>query len=477
VRFINLHRITLLFWLVLILNTLYLPKLSAQDSLQTNGAGIMSFKNYLALVLENNPQYQAAQLKNIEARAVKLKALGAFDPKIQSSYTTKDFDNQIYYRYFSTELKYQSPLGIGLAAGYENTDGAYLNPEFTTDPLGLWNLGVEVNLLQGLIIDEKRLKLQQARIYADLAETERLLLSNDLIFQAASAYLHWQAFELNHQVFLENVDLAERYFENTRTSYERGEKTALDTIEAYVLWQDRMSDLNENQLLRIESQRNALIFLANIDSTQFIPYAPQKEQIVNSTTLLSPLQNVDSLPYVNQYTLQSDMMNRELLFNKQRMLPQLSFKYNPLLGTSQDDLTPIYSSNNYKVGIDFSIPILLRAERGDLLATEVKINQLQFKTDNTRNQLYNELQKLIQQIKVLENQIAITETIIENYSKLLKGENEKFLMGESSVFLLNKRQEKFIQSKLKLIKLKQKHQITQLKYYTLTNQIASILNL
>ena len=58
---------------------------------------------------------------------------------------------------------------------------------------------------------------------------------------------------------------------------------------------------------------------------------------------------------------------------------------------------------------------------------------------------------------------------MEGYRLLLDGENEKFRFGESSVFLLNKRQEKYINGQLKLIELNIKLQVELLNYLYYSN--------
>jgi len=60
---------------------------------------------------------------------------------------------------------------------------------------------------------------------------------------------------------------------------------------------------------------------------------------------------------------------------------------------------------------------------------------------------------------------------VVGYEQLLEAENIKFLYGESSVFLLNKRQEKFIDGKLKLVKLKVGLQTEKLNYLYYTNTL------
>jgi len=49
--------------------------------------------------------------------------------------------------------------------------------------------------------------------------------------------------------------------------------------------------------------------------------------------------------------------------------------------------------------------------------------------------------------------VQINQSTIDNYDALLDAENEKFRFGESSIFLLNNREQKLIEAQLKLVKL------------------------
>ncbi|MEQ1743949.1 MAG: hypothetical protein ABMA02_00860 [Saprospiraceae bacterium] len=44
-------------------------------------------------------------------------------------------------------------------------------------------------------------------------------------------------------------------------------------------------------------------------------------------------------------------------------------------------------------------------------------------------------------------------SITDNYRTLLDGENEKFRFGESSVFLINTREQRWLEAQTKLLKL------------------------
>jgi len=106
----------------------------------------------------------------------------------------------------------------------------------------------------------------------------------------------------------------------------------------------------------------------------------------------------------------------------------------------------------------------MRSERADVQRSEIALQEIALDLDDKRNELLNKIENSWAQLAINTQQIDFQEQNVENYLRLLEGENEKFLFGESSVFLINKRQEKYINGRLKLIDLLVKQQILRLEY-------------
>ena len=135
---------------------------------------------------------------------------------------------------------------------------------------------------------------------------------------------------------------------------------------------------------------------------------------------------------------------------REKLKPKLKLKYNPLLSTSKTSIRPNYSADDYKWGFTFSMPILLRTERANIQKGAVKIQETKLDLQNKRNQLQNKIEGSWLQQRLLQDQLTLLNRNVLSYKQLLDGETEKFNYGESSVFLLNKRREKYINGQLKI---------------------------
>ncbi len=434
----------------------------------------LTYKEFLENLLLYHPIAKKADLKLELAKAETLGAKGNFDPIISSDWNQKKFDDKLYYRQYQTKLKLPTLLGIDFVGGYENTEGVFLNPENNTDDFGIWNLGVEINVLQGLIINERKTALEQAKVFQDIAKNEQRIILNDLIYNASLSYLIWQQYSYSKEVFLENASIANTYLQNTKQSFLNGEKTAMDTLEAFILNQDAKAYLQKNELGLIKYRQaveNHLWFnqipVALQETTKPENY---RNQFLPTVTNLDN-SSLSGHPVISAAVNKLSYFEIEQRLKREKLKPKFKIKYNPLLATSEDNVTPNYSLNDYKWGFDFSMPLLFRSERSDVQKGEIKLQEIELDIQNKRNELQNKIDNSWQQQLLLQDQVILLDQNVESYRRLLDGENEKFNFGESSVFLLNKRQEKYINGQLKLIETYIKQQIELLNFLYYSNQL------
>ncbi len=277
------------------------------------------------------------------------------------------------------------------------------------------------------------------------------------------------------EVLKENIELASAYLANTKTGFELGDKTAMDTLEASIMRRDAVNLLRKNEVDLIKAKQNTENFMWSEDAPLNLRASTQPEaydsDLFQINIEVDQDRLVDSHPLILSYENKQANLQIEQRLKREKLKPKLKAKYNPLLSTPNNDLTPYYSANNYKLGLDFSMPILFRQERANIQRGNIKLQEPAFDIQHKRNELNNKLEGSILQQAVINEQIGLSTQNVAGYLQLMEGESEKFNFGESSVFLLNKRQEKYISGRLKLIELHIKLQIERLNYAYLANDL------
>jgi outer membrane protein TolC len=104
------------------------------------------------------------------------------------------------------------------------------------------------------------------------------------------------------------------------------------------------------------------------------------------------------------------------------------------------------------------MPLFLRKERGKLQQVRVKQQSTGFELNLARREIINEVYAAYNEVKNYERQLNIQQNATQNQALLVKAEQRKFDIGESTLFLINTRESKLIDMKIKVESLKGKYQ-------------------
>ena len=110
-----------------------------------------------------------------------------------------------------------------------------------------------------------------------------------------------------------------------------------------------------------------------------------------------------------------------------------------------------FNSSDYKLGMSFNMPLFLRKERAKVKLTDIKILDSKLQQTQKFQDLKAKLEVLVSNDVILKQQRTLTQSMVNNYQTLLAAEIRKFEIGESSVFLVNSRENKLLELRQKLI--------------------------
>jgi outer membrane protein TolC len=426
---------------------------------------VLYLEDYLKIVKNNHPVAQQAALLDRVSDAELLKARGGFEPKIAGELQNKTFDGKNYYTVGDYEFKVPSWYGLEFKGGFNTLTGTNIDPSTALPAAGQAVLGMSASLLQNLIIDERRATLKKARLLREMNKAERQSEINDLLFEASKYYWDWVLYYNQLRIFENSVNLAAIRFEGVRQQFFQGDKAAIDTLESFVLLQDRQFELSE---ARLEYQ-NAAVKLSNFLWTEnSIPLELSPATVPPNITELTNTISVDATDSLLAVKNQIKLLHPDLLalkfkleqlevdrkLKREKLKPELNLNYNLLgNGFNLNGKDNVFL-NNYKYGITLNTPILFRKARGDVELANLKIVDTRFKQQQKSLELENKFQAYMNEMETTRQQINTYSEVTRNYSRLLEGENERFRLGESSIFLLNSRERKVIEAELKLNKLK-----------------------
>ena len=442
------------FYLVLfICNSLYL--------FGQNSPTEFSFNEFLGYVKKYHPLVKQADLKLNEAQANLMLARGAFDPKIEVDFSEKQFKDKNYYSILNSSFKIPTWYGIELKAGFDNAEGIYMNPENTLPNTGLTSVGISVPIGQGLLINQRMADLRKAKVAQNLNAAERNLQAIEVLYDASISYINWKR-------SFDEVKLYENYLENALFRYEgvtklinQGDKPAIDSVEAGIVVKTRRLNLEDAKLKFIKSKLDLSNYLWLENN---IPLE-LKDELEPERTLASTIKealqinelgiiDLDNHPKIKAFDAKINMLKIEKQLKANALLPKLDLSYNYL---SEPSAFEEYRFEDYKIGVNFSIPIFLRKERAGLKLAKLKIQDTEFSLQFERKNLENKLKSQQQEIISLQKQQEYNNQLVTDFKKLLTSEDRLFNMGESSLFLINSRENALVTSQLNEIALENRY--------------------
>lgn len=433
-----------------------------QDSLKT-----LSAKQVMEIVKQFHPMAKQADIFIEKAKADVTIAKGLFDPVFKNESAQKTFDGIDYYYYNRPELSIPTWFGVEVSAGLEFLSGNRTDPMDTKGETSYF--GISVPLAKNLLMDKRRAALQTAKIFREASNVEKRNLLNNLLMDVMKTYWSWVQQYQVYKIITDAVKVNEKRVELVNMAFRLGDRPAIDTTEA-------LTQLQNFELLKsqawLDFQNTGLELSVYLWTVNVEPYNLPVNVIPNEDLQLSSIAAA-SIPELNSlldaarknhpelviYNYKLDVLGVEKKLKFQELLPTVNFRYNQL-GKGYDVLKtatgPLFE-NNYQYGLSFGIPLRLSQGRGEYRKAKLKITETQLQQNQKQWQIENKVKSYYNELITLKSQVALQEKAYNNFMLLQRGEEIRFQAGESSLFLINARENKTLEALQKLQELKTKY--------------------
>lgn len=438
------------------------------------GAVLMSARQY-------HPVAKQAQLLPDEAAAYLRYARGSFDPKLFYDRDNKFYDGKTYYNYENLGLKIPTWFGVDVMAGVDYSRGQYVNPEDVTPSGGLTYIGLSAPLLRNLITDVRRTQLNKAK----LLQTQNKWLQNEILNELGAEilndYTDWYFSHREKLIYEQAIIALNTRLSAIKSEFTAGGKSAMDTIET-------AAQLNQFQInfqdANAKEQKSAIYVYSHLWTTDGMPLEPAVKPAPDLTGLSFAdslvknfndsvmLQNLDQQPTLAALNIERSSAELDVRLKKQALLPDLSLKYN--------SLSPgLYNYSNqvitdYKFGLNFSSSLFLRKERGEYRLSRIKLSSYDFKIQQKNRELTQKIKAAWLQMKAYESMTNTARNMVSNTEKLFENEKIRFNAGDATVFMVNTRETKLIESRLKLLEVEKKYLRSKIEYLSLSGLLYTL---
>ncbi len=422
--------------------------------------------SFYEIIFKNHPIAKQANLMPEIAKQELRMARGTFDPKIGADFLQKQYNDKDYYNNLDAYLKVPVWTNTDLKVGRERNTGVFLNSSDNVPEGGLTYAGIEIPIGQGLFIDQRRAMLRQAQIFQTMAVAEQQKMLNKLILSAAKDYWNWY-FSYRQLILADSAFVfAQQNYNAVRQRVVQGDLANIDSVEAKIFLQDRIILLQQSKL----DWQNASLQLANylwLDNNQPAELADDvNPELTVEQAMLPSEAAVNELfefakanhPELVKAKGKINQLDIDRRLSVEMLKPVLNVQYNFLTRPDGTFSELNILQNNYKAGVNFSFPLFLRKERGKLQLVKTKLLQSQNELSQLNRDIITELNQSNNNIRNMRNQLDVVNSMVVNHNILLRAEVRKFENGESSLFLVNSRQSKFIEAQVKQASLVSKLQ-------------------
>ena len=426
----------------------------------------LTYNEYLGYVKKFHPLVKTANLELSKAQANLMMARGSFDPKIEVDFAKKEFKNTEYYSVLNSSFKIPTWYGIEIKAGFDNNDGMYLNPENKVPNQGLTSVGINIPLGQGLLINQRMADLRKAKIQIQMSQSERKLQAILVLYDASLAYFNWKKSFTEMKLYDNYAKNAQTRFQGIKSLIEQGDKPAIDSIEAGIIVKNRLLSLEDAtmKLSKAKLELSNFLWLENDIplelSETLIPEEKLQSTIqetLRTNELLDADFSVNSHPKISVLQSKIAILTVEQKLKANLLLPKIDVGYSYL---SEPNTLETYQSENYKVGVNFYFPLFLRKERGNLRLAKFKVQETEYALDLEKVQLSNKIEAQKIEIQSLAKQNSLISDLVKDNLTMLSSEERLFSFGESSIFLINSRENNLVAAQLSAIALENRFYVS-----------------
>lgn len=411
----------------------------------------------------------AAQLALIEAgRGEALAAEGAFDAEaIQSARGRMSgfWDGKI------VETRVRKPLeafGGEVYGGYRISDGRFPIYEdiLFTNSLGEFKIGATLSLLRDREIDERRHGLKAARFGVEESEADLLAIRLAVQKAAMAAYYEWVAAGRSADIYRQLLAIAE----DRDRAFAR--KIAEGQAAEILLLENRQNLIRREVLLAEADQRFAdagatlSLYLRDRSGRTFPPSPerlpaglPDPEPTSSERLLADAEARLAARPELRAIDVRLAAAGNDLALARNALKPRLDVDFEISRDFGSGSITR--EGTDVILGATLKIPLQQRLGEGRTAKARAEMRHLMHRRQMMEERIKTELAMIGNALSTTERLVALADAEIGQALALERAENIRFSAGASDFFLLNVREERTADARVRAIEARLRHALAE----------------
>ena len=396
------------------------------------------------------PQIKIACLDIAKAEGELIKAKGHFDPSIEAitrSQPAGGYINNYGDMQFNLPTLYN---GLKLFAGYRNGEGNWpiYYQNYLTNSGGEYRAGLSFPLLRDRGIDKERTDLLTSAQSILMKQQDAEAVKIKIYQEAITAYWQWVEAGLQLKTFRQLLMLAKKRQEAIEKQAAQGALPKLAISENMQQIVQREQLLNQGRMIFEQAGVNLSLYYRD---KQGNPEIPDEHTLPSlATASISGRRSKAPLmahPGIQKLETYAGIMKLKRELARNELLPHLdatayTFKQNGTGGY------PLLIPQAAMIGLSFKFPLLQREAKGNLIRAQTELTQVSLEKNFLYDQLNTQYSKILIGIKRSVQQVSLLKRELSLAEKVQQGETKKFFQGDSTLFLVNQREQSTTQVQL-----------------------------
>jgi len=403
---------------------------------------------------------------NIEQSMQKERAaFGAFDPAI-NGYAKFIPEGGYESRYGEAMLDMpieDSPLKIFSGYRIGRGDWPIYEQKSLTNEYGEVKAGISYSLIRNNRIDMPRANLYKARINVEVAKANLDYQYLTILRDAKAAYWQWQGSLRKVKIATLQLEIAETRRGAIKKAVDLGDRAHIDLVENDRLIMQRKSMLVKAQRDEFQFRNQLSLYYrdANGQPKTIAANATPKPMPVKQARLL--LTDVKALlSYQPQLKLLDHLMDKEkvnikLFENNRQAKLDVALYYEKQFGEGN----PLLQKSSANIGLTYQIPLLNRKANGQRAAAIQRVKGYRYEQQLIADKLGVFLKNTLNTQRLIYQAHQLQEKELDFAEQLETAETKRFESGDSSLFLVNQREQVVALTQSRLVDLAVGYKLTE----------------
>jgi outer membrane protein TolC len=441
----------------------------------------LQFDEVLSSVEAHDPRIRRAIEEVRRANGATTEARGAFDPRVDGDLS---LTGGAYYDLRSANAELRQPtslwgseiyVGYRIGISIDERWPTYLSNQTLSG--GEVRAGIELPIWRGGVIDEPRAKRARAIHLEEAAEEDLSSTALNLELAAAGAYWNWVSAGQKLEVTKSLLALAEDRDAQLRRRLAAGSIAEFDVT-------DNERILLERRVLLVSAQRSfekaafgLSLFLRDAAGRSVVPdpnRLPKEATRSPEPELAEDLVMTQVLachPELGSARAKLDAAEVDVKLTRNQLAPELRgrFQYSRDLGElTGTDLDFTLPGNVFQAGLELSMPLLFRDERGRASAARAKVAAGRASIDLLEDQLVARMRDAASAVRAARERVELSEQVVGTAEELAQGERRRFEYGSSNLIFVNLREQQAAMARVEFIDAVAVAEIEQTRWETTT---------